>query len=124
MRRRFDPGQTLEMAARHRAAGLGLVPVMIERIVALPGEVRERYPMPALRFVTASGSRDARRWAVTGLMDRLGDVVYNHRTATEARLVGAATPADLRADPRSAGRPVGATTSGSSPSDGARVSHR
>jgi fatty-acyl-CoA synthase len=49
MRRHFDPEQTLAMAARHRAEGMAVVPVMLERIVALPEEVKRRYPLPALR---------------------------------------------------------------------------
>ena len=105
MRRHFDPEQTLAMAARHRAGGIGLVPVMIERIMALPDIVKDRYPLPALRFVTASGSA-MEPSALTRFMDRYGDVVYSHYNATEAGMIATATPEDLRADPRSAGRPV------------------
>ena len=105
MRRHFDPEQTLAMAARHRAGGIGLVPVMIERIMALPEIVQDRYPLPALRFVTASGSA-MEPSALTRFMDRFGDVVYSHYNATEAGMIATATPEDLRANPRSAGRPV------------------
>jgi acyl-CoA synthetase (AMP-forming)/AMP-acid ligase II len=105
MRRRFDPEATLQLVERHGASGLAVVPVMIERIVDLPDEVLDRYRMPTLRFVTASGSR-MRPDAVTGFMDRYGDIVYNSYNATEAGLISAATPADLRAAPDTAGRPV------------------
>ena len=105
MRRRFDPEATLELVDRHRATGLAVVPVMIERIVDLPDEVLDRYSLASLRFVTASGSR-MRPDAVTRFMDRFGDIVYNSYNATEAGLISAATPADLRAAPDSAGRPV------------------
>ena len=44
--------------------------------------------------------------AVTAFMDRFGDVVYNSYNATEAGIITAATPADLRAAPDTAGRPV------------------
>jgi fatty-acyl-CoA synthase len=105
MSRRFDPEQTLAMAARHRADGMCVVPVMLERIVALPEEVRRRYPLPALRFVTASGSA-MEPTALTAFMDAFGDVVYSNYNATEAGMIATATPEDLRHDPRSAGRPV------------------
>jgi acyl-CoA synthetase (AMP-forming)/AMP-acid ligase II len=105
MRRRFDPEATLEMVERHGATGLAVVPVMIERIVDLPDEVLDRYPMRTLRFVTASGSR-MRPDAVTSFMDRFGDIVYNSYNATEAGLISAATPEDLRASADTAGRPV------------------
>jgi acyl-CoA synthetase (AMP-forming)/AMP-acid ligase II len=105
MRRRFDPEATLQLVERHGATGLAVVPVMIERIVDLPDDVLDRYPMTTLRFVTASGSR-MRPDAVTSFMDRFGDIVYNSYNATEAGLISAATPADLRAAPDTAGRPV------------------
>jgi acyl-CoA synthetase (AMP-forming)/AMP-acid ligase II len=105
MRRHFDPEETLAMAARHRAQGMAVVPVMLERIVGLPDEVKQRYPLPSLRFVTASGSA-MEPTALTAFMDTFGDVVYSNYNATEAGMIATATPADLRADPRSAGRPV------------------
>jgi fatty-acyl-CoA synthase len=108
MRRRFDPEATLELVDRHGASGLAVVPVMLERIVDLPDEVLDRYRLGSLRFVTASGSR-MRPDAVLRFMDRFGDVVYNSYNATEAGLISTATPADLRAAPDTAGRPVTGT---------------
>ena len=105
MRRRFDPEATLDLVDRNHATGLAVVPVMLERIVDLPEEVLERYSLSSLRFVTASGSR-MRPDAVTRFMDLFGDIVYNSYNATEAGLISAATPVDLRAAPDTAGRPV------------------
>jgi acyl-CoA synthetase (AMP-forming)/AMP-acid ligase II len=108
MRRRFDPEATLDLVDRHRASGLAVVPVMLERIVDLPDDVLRGYSLRSLRFVTASGSR-MRPDAVTAFMDRFGDIVYNSYNATEAGLISTATPADLRAAPDTAGRPVAGT---------------
>ena len=104
-RRRFDPEATLAMVRDHAATGLAVVPVMIERIMDLPGDVLDRYDLPTLRFVTASGSR-MRPDAVTAFMDRFGDVVYNSYNATEAGLITTAVPADLRVAADTAGKPV------------------
>ena len=104
-RRRFDPEATLAMVRDHRATGLAVVPVMIERIMDLPSEVLDKYDLPTLRFVTASGSR-MRPDAVTAFMDRFGEVVYNSYNATEAGLITTAVPTDLRAAPDTAGKPV------------------
>ena len=51
MRRRFDPEATLALVDEHRATGLAVVPVMLERIMDLPAEVLDRYRLeqPALR---------------------------------------------------------------------------
>jgi acyl-CoA synthetase (AMP-forming)/AMP-acid ligase II len=109
MRRRFDPEQTLALVARHRAAGLAVVPIMIQRIEALPDAVQSRYPCSSLRFVTASGSA-MEAGSLLRFMDRFGDVVYSHYNATEAGMIAIATPADLRAAPRSTGRPASGCT--------------
>ena len=108
MRRRFDPEATLEMVAAHRATGLCLVPVMLERITDLPPAVLKRYDLSTLRFVTASGSR-MRPDAVTKFMDEVGEVIYNSYNATEAGLIATAVPADLRIASDTAGRPVEGT---------------
>ena len=105
MRRKFDPEAILELVDTRRATGLAVVPVMLERIIDLPDERLDAYTLETLRFVTASGSR-MRAEAVTRFMDRFGDVVDNSYNATEAGLISTATPADLRAAPETAGRPV------------------
>jgi acyl-CoA synthetase (AMP-forming)/AMP-acid ligase II len=105
VRRKFDPEATLELVDRHKATGLAVVPVMLERIVDLPTERLDQRSLQTLRFVTASGSR-MRPDAVTRFMDRFGDVVHNSYNATEAGLISTATPRDLREAPECAGRPV------------------
>ncbi|TAM65904.1 acyl-CoA ligase FadD12 [Mycobacterium sp.] len=107
-RRKFDPEATLDLIDRHRATGLVVVPVMFDRIMDLPPEVRRRYSGRSLRFAAASGSR-MRPDVVTAFMDEFGDVIYNNYNATEAGMIATATPADLRAAPDTAGRPAGGT---------------
>lgn len=108
LRRRFDPAATMRLVDQYRATGLAVVPVMIERIVDLPAAERAGIDGRTLRFVTASGSR-MRTDAVLTFMDRYGDVIYNSYNATEAGLISTAVPADLRAAPDTAGRPVSGT---------------
>ena len=107
-RRRFDPEATLALIDRHRATGLAVIPVMFDRIMELPDDVRNRYSARSLRFATASGSR-MRPDVVTAFMDQFGDVIYNNYNATEAGMIATATPADLRAAPDTAGRPADGT---------------
>ena len=109
LRRRFDPEATLALADEHRASAIAVVPVMLERIMDLPTEVLDRYTLASVRFITASGSR-MRGEAVTALMDRFGDKVYNSYNATEAGQITVASPADLRHASDTAGRPVTGTT--------------
>jgi acyl-CoA synthetase (AMP-forming)/AMP-acid ligase II len=107
-RRKFDPEATLELIDRHRATGLCVVPVMFDRIMDLPDEVRAKYSGRSLRFAAASGSR-MRPDVVIKFMDQFGDVIYNNYNATEAGMIATATPQDLRAAPDTAGKPAGGT---------------
>jgi acyl-CoA synthetase (AMP-forming)/AMP-acid ligase II len=106
--RKFDPEATLELVDRHQATGLSVVPVMFDRIMELPDEVRNRYSCASLRFANASGSR-MRPDVVTAFMEQFGDVIYNNYNATEAGMIATATPADLRAAPDTAGTPAEGT---------------
>jgi acyl-CoA synthetase (AMP-forming)/AMP-acid ligase II len=107
-RRKFDPEATLDLIDRHQATGLAVVPVMFDRIMDLPDEVRNRYSGRSLRFAAASGSR-MRPDVVISFMDQFGNVIYNNYNATEAGMIATATPEDLRAAPDTAGRPAGGT---------------
>jgi fatty-acyl-CoA synthase len=104
LRPRFDPEQTLADIASHRARVLVAVPVMLQRICDLPDEVLDAYDTSSLEAVVLSGSALpgalATRW-----MDRFGDNLYNLYGSTEVGWATIATPADLRADPATAGRP-------------------
>ena len=104
LRRTFDPEDTLRAVAEARATGLALVPVMMQRILALPLEVRRRYDLSALRVVAVSGSALPGRLA-TEWMDAFGDTLYNLYGSTEVAWATIATPDDLRSAPGTAGRP-------------------
>ena len=107
-RRKFDPEATLELIDRHRATGLAVVPVMFDRIMDLPDDIRQQYSCKSLRFAAASGSR-MRPDVVIAFMDEFGDVIVNNYNATEAGLIASATPEDLRAAPDTAGKPAPGT---------------
>ncbi|MES9604189.1 AMP-binding protein [Actinomadura sp. NPDC000929] len=104
LHRRFDPERTLRAVASHRDAALFAVPVMLQRILELAPEVRERYDTSSLRIAALSGAALPGDLA-TRFMDAFGDRLYNVYGSTEASWVSIATPRDLRLDPRTAGRP-------------------
>ncbi|MFL5856367.1 MAG: AMP-binding protein, partial [Solirubrobacteraceae bacterium] len=104
LRRKFDPEQTLAATAEHRATTLVVVPVMLQRILEVPEEVRDRYDLRALRVIAVSGSALPGQLA-TATMDAFGDIVYNLYGSTEVAWATIATPEDLRAAPGCAGRP-------------------
>ncbi len=109
LRRRFDPEQTLRAAQDRRAEVLAAVPVMVQRILALPEETLAKYDLSSLRITSLSGSALPGELALAW-MDRFGDSVYNLYGSTEVAYATIATPEDLRAAPGTAGRPPRGTT--------------
>jgi acyl-CoA synthetase (AMP-forming)/AMP-acid ligase II len=109
LRPRFDPAATLSDIATHRADVLVAVPVMLQRMCDLPNDEIARFDTSTLRAVVLSGSALpgalATRW-----MDTFGDNLFNLYGSTEVGWATIATPADLRADPSTAGRPPLHTT--------------
>jgi fatty-acyl-CoA synthase len=104
LRPKFDPEDTLQATAEHRARVLAVVPVMMQRIIALPDEVKRRYDLSALEVTAASGSALPGDLA-TNWMNEFGDNLYNLYGSTEVSWATIATPEDMRAAPGTAGRP-------------------
>jgi fatty-acyl-CoA synthase len=104
LRRKFDPEACLADVARHRCDSLVVVPVMMQRILELPEETREKYDVSPLKVVAASGSALPGDLAIEW-MDAFGDNLYNLYGSTEVAWASIATPADMRAAPGTAGKP-------------------
>ncbi|MEU8803597.1 AMP-binding protein [Spirillospora sp. NPDC048819] len=107
LRRRFDAERVLDDLEEHRCTSLVAVPVMLSRILAVPG-VQTR-DLSRLKVVMTGGARlDA------GLGGRalaaFGPSLYNFYGSTEASCITIATPDDLAAAPGCVGRPPAGTT--------------
>jgi acyl-CoA synthetase (AMP-forming)/AMP-acid ligase II/uncharacterized membrane protein len=103
LQRKFDPEQALAAAAQHEVTSIPMVPVMVQRVMELPKEVRDRYDLSTVKCVPLSGS------ALPGdlanqFMDEFGDILYNLYGSTEVAWATIATPQDLRAAPGTAGK--------------------
>lgn len=99
----FDPEATLAQIDAHRPAGLVVVPVMLQRIMALGGEVMTHYDTTSLRYIASSGSALGAALA-TEALHRFGPIVYNVYGSTEVALATIAGPSDLQEAPATAGR--------------------
>jgi acyl-CoA synthetase (AMP-forming)/AMP-acid ligase II len=104
LRRRFDPFDCLETVSIHGCRSLVVIPVMMQRVLELPDEVKQAFPLETVEAVAASGSALpgdlAHEW-----MDTFGDTLYNVYGSTECAWATIAAPADLRQAPGTAGRP-------------------
>lgn len=104
LRRTFDPVEALRTTQVERCQSMVVIPVMLQRILALDPEQLEGVDLSRVEVVASSGSALpatlAQEW-----MDRFGDNLYNIYGSTEVAYASIATPEDLRADPTSAGKP-------------------
>jgi fatty-acyl-CoA synthase len=105
LRRRFSPEQLLSDLVAHRATAVCLVPVMLQRILALGEDEIRRHDTSALDVLFCAGSPLPGSVA-TRAQELFGDVVYNLYASTEVSFATLATPADVRVAPTSVGRPM------------------
>jgi fatty-acyl-CoA synthase len=102
---RFDPEATLAAVAENQAGGLVVVPVMLQRMLALGADVRRRYDTSSLRYIASSGSALGAPLALA-TQDAFGPILHNIYGSTEVSLASVAGPDDLRDAPATAGRPA------------------
>jgi fatty-acyl-CoA synthase len=108
LRRKFDPEECLRATQDEQCESLVVIPVMMQRMLALPDETLDKFDLARLRVVAASGSALPGDLALEW-MDRYGDNLYNIYGSTEVAYASIATPVDLREAPSSAGKPPHAT---------------
>jgi acyl-CoA synthetase (AMP-forming)/AMP-acid ligase II len=104
LQRRFEPKAALQAIADHGCAVVFGVPVILQRILELPPDLRDSYDTSSLRIVATSGAAIPAP-VVTAFMDTFGDVLYNFYGSTEVSWASVAEPDDLRIAPTTAGRP-------------------
>ncbi|WP_183094243.1 AMP-binding protein [Nocardioides stalactiti] len=100
--RKFDPENALQLMEDHDCDSIVVIPVMLQRILALPEDRLDAHRLPRLKAVASSGSALPgdlpTRW-----MDRYGDNLYSIYGSTEVAWASIATPQDLREAPGTAG---------------------
>lgn len=105
LRRKFDARELLEDIQTHRATTVCVVPIMLQRVLALGDDVVRSYDTSSVRAIFCAGSQLPAAVA-TAAQDLLGDVIYNLYGSTEVALATMATPADVREAPTSVGKPM------------------
>jgi acyl-CoA synthetase (AMP-forming)/AMP-acid ligase II len=108
LRRRFDPEGALAVVDDQKCDEMVVIPVMLQRILALPDETLDMYRLASVKVVAASGSALPGDLALSW-MDHFGDNLYNTYGSTEVAYASIATPEDMRTQPSTAGKPPWAT---------------
>jgi acyl-CoA synthetase (AMP-forming)/AMP-acid ligase II len=106
--RHFDPEASFAAIEAHRVRQLFVVPVMLNRMLALPESTRLAYDTSSVRLIVSSGSALPPQ-TVRGVAEQFGPVLHNLYGSTEVSWVSIAGPKDLAAEPTTAGRPPLAT---------------
>nr|WP_281386092.1 AMP-binding protein [Nocardioides luti] len=122
LRRKFDPEGCLEAVQSEKCDSLAVIPVMLQRIMALEEKTLASYDLPQLKVVAASGSALPGDLALDW-MNHFGDNLYNIYGSTEVAYASIANPVDLREAPSSAGKPPWATVVKIYDEDGKEVGH-
>ncbi|MBL1074438.1 AMP-binding protein [Nocardia sp. 2] len=104
-RRRFDPETALADIARHRATVFIGVPVMIQRLVAVPAHRMREFRTSSLRLAV-TGAAPIAPATISRFIDVFGPILVNGYGSTEAGIVSLATASDLAQAPKTAGRPA------------------
>lgn len=102
---RFDPEQLLQLIERHRVTHLHMVPIMFNRLLKLPEEVRRKYDTSSLRFVVhaaAPVSPAVKR----AMIQWWGPVINEYYGSTETSAVTFCTSEEWLAHPGTVGRPI------------------
>jgi long-chain acyl-CoA synthetase len=104
---RFDAARTLALVERHRITDLYLVPTMYVRLLRLPPEVRRRYDLSSVRFVSSTGSPCAPE-VKRAMIDWWGPVFTETYASSEAGHITFIDSHEWLARPGSTGRALGA----------------
>jgi long-chain acyl-CoA synthetase len=100
---RFDPEDLLRLIEKHRITHLNMVPIMFNRLLKLPDDVRAKYDLSSLRFVAhaaAPCAPDVKR----AMIGWWGPIINEYYGATETGNVTFCTSAEWLVHPGTVGR--------------------
>jgi long-chain acyl-CoA synthetase len=102
---RFDPEGLLTLIERERITHLHLVPIMFERLLKLPEDVRRRYDVSSLRFVVHAAAPCAPT-TKRAMIEWWGPIVHEYYGSTEIGPVTFLSADEWLEHPGSVGRPM------------------
>jgi fatty-acyl-CoA synthase len=105
LRAKFDPAQLLDDVEAHRATTICLVPIMLQRILALGEDEIGKRDLSSLKCIFTAGSQLPAEVS-TQAQQLLGDVVYNLYGSTEESVATLATPEVVHEAPTTVGKPA------------------
>ncbi|MBN9489090.1 MAG: AMP-binding protein [Alphaproteobacteria bacterium] len=83
---RFDAEDMLQLIARHRVSHMHIVPTMFVRLLRLPAEVRQRYDLSSLSWIT-HGAAPCAPAVKRQMIEWWGPIINEYYGATETGIV-------------------------------------
>ncbi len=102
---RFDPEDLLRLIEKHRVTHLNMVPIMFNRLLKLPEDVKRRYDLSSLVYV-AHAAAPCPPATKRAMIDWWGPIIDEYYGATEMGNVTHCTSAEWLAHPGTVGKPV------------------
>jgi acyl-CoA synthetase (AMP-forming)/AMP-acid ligase II len=103
--RRFDAESALAAIERHRVQTTFMAPILLQRLVGLPPDVRTRYDLTSMRAIVVAAAPcpfEVKR----NVMEMFGQVLYEFYGSSEVGCNAVMRPEDQLRKPGSCGRPV------------------
>jgi long-chain acyl-CoA synthetase len=101
----FDPERWLALVERYRVTHCQMVPVMFNRLLRLPDDVRERYDVSSLEYIIHAAA-PCPIHVKRAMIDWLGPIINEYYGATEANGFTFCNTAEWLAHPGTVGRPI------------------
>jgi len=102
---RFDAEELLQLIERHRVTHIHMVPIMFNRLLRLPDDVRKKYDLSSLKFIVhaaAPVSPPIKR----AMIEWWGPVINEYYGATETGIVVFCDSEQWLAHPGTVGKPL------------------
>jgi len=106
---RFEAEDMLRLIARHRVSHMHIVPTMFVRLLRLPGEVKAKYDLGSLRWIT-HGAAPCAPAVKRQMIDWWGPVINEYYGATETGIVVWHNSGEALRKPGTVGRVVAGAT--------------
>ena len=105
---KWDSETVLRTVAEHRVSHMHMVPIMFQRLLALPDEVKAKYPLDSLRYVV-HGAAPCPPEVKRAMIDWFGPIISEYYSASEGGAGWSITSEEWLSKPGSVGKlPAGA----------------
>jgi len=102
---RFDAEDFLRLVEKHRVSHAIMVPTMFVRLLALPDEIKRKYDLSSLEFIT-HGAAPCSPEVKRQMIDWMGPVINEYFGGTEIGLITCASSQDALDRPGTVGKAV------------------